>query len=83
MPLDGEQERRVHRRLREIFSAAITLIDPFFDREKTWAGVSLEHFAHRVLRDHYPELDATHIYVFVAAARRIYASSGGRRRRRP
>jgi hypothetical protein len=82
-PLDSAHERRIHQRLRQVFDAAMALIDPFFDRDRIWTGVSLEHFAHRVLREHYPELDAMDIYIFVAAARRVYAISGGRRRSGP
>jgi hypothetical protein len=78
-PRDDEHERRVHLRIRKIFSAALDLVEPYFKRENAWTGVSLEHFAHRVLRENYPELDATEIYVFVAAARRFYASSERRR----
>ena len=68
------QERRIHKRLREIFPSALALMAPFFDAEKTWSGISLEHFAYRVLREHHPELSALEIYVFVAAARRIHGA---------
>ena len=51
----------------------MALVNLFFEREKMWSGVSLEHFAHRALREHYPELAAVEIYVFVSAARRIHA----------
>ena len=78
-PVRDEDERRVHLRLRKIFSAALNLVEPYFKRENAWTGVSLEHFAHRVLRENYPELEPIEIYVFVAAARRFYASSERRR----
>jgi hypothetical protein len=78
-PLDDENERRAHLRLRKIFNTALDLVEPYFKRENAWVGVSLEHFAHRVLRENYPELEPIEIYVFVAAARRFYASSERRR----
>jgi len=67
------EDRRVNLRLRAIFVAALELIEPFFDAKNSWGGHSLEHFAFRALRDHYPELSSDEIYVFVAAARRVYA----------
>ena len=70
---DIPHDRRVHLRLRSIFDAALALVAPFFDGEQTWSGVSLEYFAYRTLREHYPELSAVDIHVFMAAARRVYA----------
>ena len=81
--LSAQRERRVHTRLRVVFDSAIALVHPFFDRANTWSGVWLEHFAQRVLREHYPELTADDIYVFVAAARGIHARSSRRMRPRP
>jgi hypothetical protein len=66
-------DRRVHLRLRAVFDSALALVAPFFDRNRIWSGVSLEYFAYRVLREHYPDLSAVDIHVFVAAARRVYA----------
>jgi hypothetical protein len=66
-------DRRVHLRLRAVFDSALVLVAPFFDREQTWSGISLEYFAQRVLREHYPELTAIDIHVFLAAARRVHS----------
>jgi hypothetical protein len=67
-------ERRVHARLREVFAEAIELVRPFFDGNAIWCGVPLGHFAQRVLRERFPELTAAEIYIFVMAARRVYAA---------
>jgi hypothetical protein len=67
-------ERRVHTRLREIFAEAVELVRPFFEGNEIWCGVPLGHFAQRVLRERYPELTAAEIYVFVTAAKRLYAA---------
>ena len=68
------EERRVHDRVREIYAEALELIRPFFDGNETWCGVPLGHFAQRVLRERYPDLTSHEIYVFVMAARRVYAA---------
>jgi hypothetical protein len=70
----GQGERRVDLRLRAIFDTALPLIAPFFDPKNSWGGHSLEHFAFRVLRENYPELSSDEIYIFVSAARRVYAA---------
>ena len=67
-------ERRVHVRVREIFAEAIELIRPFFDGNEIWCGVPLGHFAQRMLRERYPDLTPEEIYVFVTAAKRVYAA---------
>jgi hypothetical protein len=67
-------ERRVHTRLREIFAEAIELVRPFFDGNEIWCGVPLGHFAQRMLRERYPDLTTAEIYVFVTAAKRVYAA---------
>jgi hypothetical protein len=66
------QERRGNWRLRETFDAAFVLVEPFFDPKNSWAGHSLEHFAFRVMREHYPDLSSDEVHVFVTAAKRIY-----------
>jgi hypothetical protein len=71
---DPMQDRRVDLRLRAIFEVAFPLVEPFFDPKNTWGGQSLEHFAFRVLRENYPDLSSEQIFVFVSAARRVYAS---------
>jgi hypothetical protein len=68
------EERRVHARLREIFAEALVLMRPFFEANEIWCGVPLGHFAQRMLRERYPELSTQEIYVFVTAARRVYAA---------
>lgn len=69
----ADPERRVNLRLRSIFEEALLLVEPFFDTRNSWFGQSLDHFAFRVLRDHYPDLSGDEIFVFVTAARRVYA----------
>jgi hypothetical protein len=73
-------ERRVHARLREIFAEAIELVRPFFDGNEIWCGVPLGHFAQRMLRERYPELTTAEIYVFVTAAKRLYAAERAARK---
>ena len=73
LPADVAHERRIYLRLRAVFDSALSLVAPFFDHQRTWSGISLEHFAYRVLREHHPELSALDIYIFLAAARRIHA----------
>ena len=68
------EERRVHARLREIFAEAVELMRPFFEAHQIWCGVPLGHLAQRMLRERYPELSTEEIYVFVTAARRVYAA---------
>jgi hypothetical protein len=66
-------ERRVHVRLREVFDEALELVRPFFDGNEIWCGVPLHHLAQRMLRERYPDLTNDEIYVFVTAAKRVYA----------
>jgi hypothetical protein len=68
------KERRLNLRLREIFDAALVLIEPFFDPANSWGGHSLDHFAFRVLRENYPDLSSGEAQIFVTVARRTYAS---------
>jgi hypothetical protein len=68
------QERRSNLRLRETFDAAFVLVEPFFDPQNSWGGHSLEHFAFRVVREHYPELSSEEVHIFVTAAKRIYVA---------
>jgi hypothetical protein len=68
------EERRVHARVREIFAEAVELMRPFFEANEIWCGVPLGHFAQRMLRERYPALSAQEIYVFLTAARRVYAA---------
>ena len=67
------EERRVNLRLRQIFDDAVELVAPFFDSNNSWGGHSLEHFAFRVLREHYPDLSSGEVHVFVSAAKQVYA----------
>jgi hypothetical protein len=71
--MPAETDRRTHTRLREVFAEAIALVEPLFRQDNSWSDVSLEYCAQRVLRDRYPELDMMDIYVFVVAAKRVYA----------
>jgi len=65
-------ERRNNLELREIFEGAYALIGPFFDPANNWNGQVLQHLAFRVLRDNYPEISSDDIFVFLAAAKRVY-----------
>ena len=71
---DDHGERRVHVRVRQIFQEAIELVRPFFDANAIWCGVPLGHFAQRMLHERYPDLTPEEIYVFVTAAKRVYAA---------
>jgi hypothetical protein len=73
-PSPAPAERRVHARLREIFEEALELVRPFFESNEIWCGVPLGHLAQRMLRERYPDLTAEEIYVFVTAAKRVYAA---------
>jgi hypothetical protein len=69
---DSPAERRKKLELREIFEGAYALIKPFFDPANNWNGQSLQHLAFRILREHYPDLSSDDLYVFLAAAKRVY-----------
>lgn len=65
-------ERRQQQELREVFDSAYPLVEPFFDPASSWGGQTLEHLAYRVMREHYPQVSGDQIYVFIAAAKRVY-----------
>ncbi len=59
----GQTERRVHHKVREVFSEACALIAPTMGRE---AGPDTA--AANILRQRYPELSALEIHVLLTAA---------------
>lgn len=63
-----QTERRVHHKVREVFTEACALIAPDLAQgEMTEAGVT------SILRQRYPELSALEIHVLVTAAVRVHA----------
>lgn len=75
--IDRPTERRKNLELREIFEGAYALIGPFFDPANNWNGQALQHLAFRVMREKYPGISSDDIYVFLAAAKRVYLAHPG------
>ncbi len=73
-PSDGD--RRVNRRLREIFAQAYDVLEPFFDPKNDWGGHGHEHLAYRAVHEAFPELTGEQVFVLVAAAKRVFGSGG-------
>ncbi len=69
---EGPPDRRGRPELREIFPAAYSLVEPFFDPSSGWSGRSLEHLAFRVLRENFPALSSDDVHVVIAAAHRVF-----------
>jgi phage terminase Nu1 subunit (DNA packaging protein) len=67
-----QTERRVHHKVREVFTEACALIAPSLGRGETAAASAAS-----ILRQRYPELSALEIHVLVTAAARAYAQRGG------
>lgn len=64
----GTAERRVHHRVRAVFTQACELIAPLLVEGKgDLSGFALTH----ILRDHFPELSDHEIHVLVVAASRL------------
>ena len=72
-------DKRRQLELREVFDDAYTLIEPFLDPANSWGGKTLEHLAFRVMREHFPQVSGDEIYVFIEAAKRVYAERQGSR----
>ncbi len=68
----GQTERRVHHKVREVFTEACALIAPSLGK-----GEMPDATAASILRQRYPELSALEIHVLVTAAARTYNRPGG------
>jgi len=75
--IDRPGNRRKNFELRKIFEGAYALIGPFFDPANNWNGQALQHLAFRVMRENYPDISSDEIYVFLAAAKRVYSAHTG------
>lgn len=64
----GQTERRVHHKVREVFTEACALIAPSLGK-----GEMPDAAAASILRQRYPELSALEIHVLVTAAVRAHA----------
>lgn len=64
----GQTERRVHHKVREVFTEACALIAPSLRK-----GEMPDATAASILRQRYPELSALEIHVLVTAAARVHA----------
>lgn len=73
-----QADRRQSPRLRQVFDEVYESIAPFFDRNNSWGGHSLDHLAFRVVRQNYPDLTQDEVHQLVSAAARVYANGGSR-----
>lgn len=64
----GQTERRVHHKVREVFTEACALIAPSLGK-----GEMPDATVANILRQRYPELSALEIHVLVTAAARVHA----------
>lgn len=74
-PVSGV-ERRANPRLRTIFVDAYDVLAPFFDPANSWGGRPHEHLAYRALHERFPDLTQQDLYTLVAAARRVFDTTG-------
>ena len=74
-PASGE-ERRANPQLRTIFVEAYEVLQPFFDPANSWGGQTHEHLAYRALHEKFPGLSGQEVFTLVAAARRVFSTSG-------
>jgi hypothetical protein len=74
-PVTGK-ERRDNPQLRTIFVEAYDLLQPFFDPANSWGGQTHEHLAYRALHEQFPSLSTQEVFTLVAAARRVFSTSG-------
>ena len=65
-------DRRQDLRLRSVFDEAFVMIEPFFDPDHGWGGMSLEHLAYRIVRENFPQLSAEEVHLVVVIAHRVY-----------
>lgn len=68
----GQTERRVHHKVREVFTEACALIAPSLGK-----GGMPDATAASILRQRYPELSSLEIHVLVTAAARAQARLSG------
>lgn len=68
------EERRSDGALREIFTEAYDLLEPFFDPANEWAGQSHEHLAFRALHERFPALQPQQVLILVTAAKRVFTA---------
>ncbi|MDP2809215.1 MAG: hypothetical protein Q8O34_03620 [Rhodocyclaceae bacterium] len=69
-------ERRTNLQLRTIFVEAYEVLLPFFDPANSWGGQSHEHLAYRRLHEQFPSLSHQEVFTLVAAAKRVFSTSG-------
>ena len=74
-PVTGT-DRRGNPQLRTMFVEAYDVLQPFFDPANNWGGQSHEHLAYRALHERFPGLSTQDVFTMVAAARRVFSTSG-------
>jgi hypothetical protein len=74
--IETGSERRGNSRLRGIFVEAYDVLQPFFDPANNWAGQTHEHLAYRSLHERFPDLTTQEVFTLVAAAKRVFSTSG-------
>ncbi|MDP1733554.1 MAG: hypothetical protein Q8L44_04230 [Sulfuritalea sp.] len=74
-PVTGA-DRRANPQLRTIFIEAYEVLLPFFDPANSWGGQTHEHLAYRALHEQFPSLSNQEVFTLVAAARRVFSTSG-------
>ncbi len=74
-PVSGA-DRRANPQLRTIFVEAYEVLQPFFDPANSWGGQTHEHLAYRRLHEQFPSLSHQEVFTLVAAARRVFSTSG-------
>jgi hypothetical protein len=74
-PVTGA-DRRANSQLRTIFVDAYEVLLPFFDPANNWGGQTHEHLAYRALHEQFPGLSTQEVFTLVAAARRVFSTSG-------
>lgn len=65
-------DRRRDLELRKVFDEVYTRVEHLFDPSRTWGGPPLMHWAYLVVRESFPQLDATQVQTLVAAMHRVY-----------
>lgn len=66
-----QPDRRVHHKVREVFSEACVLIAPMLANCGNPLNMSSFAMAH-MLRDHFPELSMTEVHILITAAERLH-----------
>ena len=74
-PVSGA-DRRTNLQLRTLFVEAYDVLLPFFDPANSWGGQTHEHLAYRALHEQFPSLSTQEVFTLVAAARRVFSTSG-------